>query len=62
MLTVICAARSLVAPDSETRDHRGYVVDAYVGVYVGWKIGVYVGAYVGVPVGENVYEGGGMFS
>ena len=62
MLTAFYAARSLATTDSESRDHRGYVVDAYVGVYVGWKIGVYVGAYVGVPVGENVYEGGGMFS
>ena len=56
MLTAIYAARSLVPTDSETRDHRRCVVDAYVGVYVGWKLVVYVGAYVGGPVGENVGE------
>ena len=61
VLTAIYAARSLVTTDSETRDHRRYVVDANVGVYGGWKLGVYVGAYVGVPVGENVCECGGMF-
>ena len=62
MLTVICAARSLVAPDSETRAHRRYVVDAFVGVYVGWKLGVYVGAYVDGPVGWRMWVsvGGGF--
>jgi hypothetical protein len=34
VLTAIYAARSLVTTDSETRDHRRYVVDAYVGVCV----------------------------
>ena len=62
VLTVICAARSLVTPDSETRGHRRYVVDAYVGVYVGWELGVYVGAYVGVPVGWRMWVSvGGCF-
>jgi hypothetical protein len=62
VLTVIRAARSLVTPDSETRAHRRYVVDAHVGVYVGWKLGVYVGAYVGGPVGWRMWVSvGGCF-
>ena len=62
MLTAFYAARSLVTTDSESRDHRGYVVDAYEGVYVGWKLGVYVGAYVDGPVGWRMWVsvGGGF--
>ena len=62
MLADVYAARTLVTTDSESRDHRGYVVDAYEGVYVGWKLGGSAGACVGVPNGKNMGECGGMFS